>query len=62
MLSSCVIASVLSMFLLKHFFVYLVFVDLTLFVLFLSVLKNSKIHKKMRNLKKFDRLCCVYHT
>ena len=46
MQSSCVIASVLSMFLLKGFVVYLVFVDLTLFVLFLSVLKNSKTHKR----------------
>ena len=45
----------------KFFFVLVVFVDLTLHVLFLSVLKNSKTHKNWKFSKKFDCLCCVYH-
>ena len=36
----------LSCFFFKPLFVFLVFVDLTLFFLFFSVLKNSKTHKK----------------
>ena len=42
-------------------FVHVVFVDLTLYVLFLSVLKNSKTHKNWKIYKKFDRLNCVFH-
>ena len=34
------------------FFFVLVFIDLTLFVLFLSVFKNSKTHKNLKNLQK----------
>ena len=45
----------------KFCFVLLVFVDLTLLVMFLSVFKNSKTHKNWKISKKFDRLCCVYH-
>ena len=39
----------------------LVFVDLTLLVLFLSVFKKVKNHKNWKIFKKFDHLFCVYH-
>ena len=45
----------------KFCFVLVVFVDLTLLVLFFSVFKNSKTHKNWKISKNFDRLCCVYH-
>ena len=51
----------LSFFFYKSLFIFLVFVDLTLFDLFFSVLKNSKTHKK-RKISKSLIACVVYIT